>query len=70
MIGEPVSGDSAEELDAMISDICDNKEIAYSNNPYDYIEARREVFDELVAQGSYAAEYFIGVIRGSETLRA
>ncbi len=52
-------------VDKMTKPIQEKPLLAFSSNPYDYIEAYRDTFDSLVAGGQSTVNIFVGVLANS-----
>jgi hypothetical protein len=61
------AGQPGDDLLQMVEEICSNPQVAYSSNAHDYINAKREVFDRIVARGDEAVQIFVAAMRTSET---
>ena len=57
---------SAEYLQSLVHDIAYNPDVAFSSNPYTYIEAKRELYDEILSAGDDVLKAFLPVLRSGE----
>ena len=57
---------NAQLLD-MVSSIANNVRVAASSNPYDYIEAGRTTYNEILSYGDEAVSCFVDKLRASKT---
>ncbi len=55
-----------EQLMGMVSTIAGNANAAASSNPYDYIEASQDVYNQLLAYGDETVECFAALLRTSK----
>lgn len=61
--GEAVNYDN---LIAMVQDIAHNPNCAASSNPFDFIEAKRSLYNEILSYGSSAVDCFVDQLRSGE----
>ncbi len=61
--GEAVNNDN---LIAMVQDIANNPDCAASSNPFDFIEAKRALYNEILSYGSSAVDCFVEQLRSGE----
>ena len=61
--GEAVNYDN---LIAMVQDIANNPNCAASSNPFDFIEAKRPLYNEILSYGSSAVDCFVDQLRSGE----
>lgn len=61
--GEAVNYDN---LIAMVHDIAYNPDCAASSNPFDFIEAKRPLYNEIISYGSSAVDCFVEQLRSGE----
>ena len=61
--GEAVNYDN---LIAMVQDIAHNPNCAASSNPFDFIEAKRALYNEILSYGSSAVDCFVDQLRAGE----
>lgn len=61
--GEAVNYDN---LIAMVQDIAHNPNCAASSNPFDFIEAKRPLYNEILSYGSSAVDCFVDQLRSGE----
>ena len=61
--GEAVNNDN---LIAMVQDIAHNPDCAASSNPFDYIEAKKALYNEIISYGSSAVDCFVEQLRSGE----
>lgn len=55
-----------DNLIAMVYDIAHNPDCASSSNPFDYIEAKRALYNEIISYGSSAVDCFVERLRSGE----
>lgn len=61
--GEAVNNDN---LIAMVQDIAHNPNCAASSNPFDYIEEKKAIYNEIISYGSSAVDCFVEQLRSGE----
>ena len=55
-----------DNLLAMVKDIVENPACAASSNPFDYIEAKKPLYNEILTYGSSAVDFFVERLRAGE----
>jgi hypothetical protein len=50
-----------------VNTICSNIDIGYSSNAYDYINARQDIFNNIVSEGNAAVKVFVNIMKKDES---
>lgn len=59
-------GETEEKLLLLVNEIINNPDCVASSNPFTYIEARKEKYNEILTYGSKALDFFVEQLRAGE----
>lgn len=54
-----------QNLINMVNEIANNREVSFSSNAYDYINAKRDIFDLIVNGGENTVTIFVNILKDS-----
>lgn len=60
------SDNVGREIEDNLSKIINNKEVAFSSNPFDYIEQNQNEYENIISKGEKGLQYLIEELKSSE----